>query len=61
MSPDKRPIGWQVTSTYCIEHAPEGLREFYPPLFEGEDHGVPFICDACNQPLKPQEAVVDAS
>jgi hypothetical protein len=32
---------------------PEGLRDFYPPMREGDDRGVPYICDVCNQQLKP--------
>jgi hypothetical protein len=48
----KRAIGWTITQTYCCECAPEGLREFYPPLREGDDHGVPYICDVCDKKLQ---------
>jgi hypothetical protein len=49
----RRPIGWSVTTTYCPDCVPEGLRDFYPPMREGDDRGVPYICDICNQQLKP--------
>lgn len=49
----KRPIGYQITSTYCREHAPGGLVDFYQPMREGEDYGVPYRCDVCDQELNP--------
>ncbi len=51
----KRPIGYQVTSTWCRECAPEGVSDSYPPLREGDDHGVPYRCDICDRPLTPCE------
>ncbi len=44
-----RPIGWQITSTYCLQCAPEGLRDYHPPILEGEDFGVPYVCDQCGK------------
>jgi len=46
-----RPIGYRVTLTYCRECAPEGVRDFYPPLREG-DLG---WCDTCGEELRPCE------
>lgn len=58
MTPQSRqsngqPIGYQVTRTYCRACAPEGLREFHEPMREGDDHGVPYCCDTCDEPLLP--------
>jgi hypothetical protein len=50
---DKRPIGWQVTSTYCRECAPDALRDSCAPMREGDDYGVSYACDACGENLLP--------
>jgi hypothetical protein len=51
----RRPLGFQITQTWCREHAPEGVRDCYAPLREGDDHGVPYHCDACDAELLPCE------
>jgi hypothetical protein len=53
-SRSKRPVGYQVTQTYCREHAPDGLVDLYEPIREGVDYGVPFICDVCDGKLTPE-------
>lgn len=50
-----RTIGYQVTHTYCRSCAPEGVRDYYPALIEGDDCGVPYRCDDCGEPLAPCE------
>lgn len=52
---DKAVLGWRVTTTLCRECASEGMRDFHPPLREGDDHGVPYHCDSCDQKLVPCE------
>lgn len=49
----RRPIGYQVTYTYCRACAPEGMRDYREPMREGDDHGVPFSCDECGGRLGP--------
>ena len=48
----RAPIGYRVTQTYCRGCAPEGLRDYYAPMREGDDHGVP-SCDVCGEGLTP--------
>lgn len=55
----RRPVGYQVTSTYCRSCAPEGVRDCYEPMREGDDYGVPFSCDRCQEPLAPCDHVWD--
>lgn len=55
MSAQPRPLGFQITSTWCRTCAPEGITESYAPLREGDDHGVPYDCDICGKPLLPCE------
>lgn len=49
----KRPVGYVVTQHFCLDCAPEGLRDFYEPMREGEDHGVPYSCDMCGKDMTP--------
>lgn len=51
----RRPIGYEVTRTWCRVCAPEGVVEFSTPLREGEDLGVPYVCDDCGTVLAPCE------
>jgi hypothetical protein len=51
----KRPLGWRITSTYCPACAPDGIRDCYAPMREGDDHGVPYSCDICDELLLPCE------
>lgn len=46
-------LGYRVTATYRRECAPEGVRDNYHPIREGDDHGVPYHCDLCDGPLTP--------
>lgn len=50
----KRPIGYQFTQTFCYACAPEGLQDFHEPMREGDDYGVPFHCDMCDEKLTPE-------
>jgi hypothetical protein len=51
----RRPLGYQVTQTFCRACAPEGVRDFCNPMREGDDHGIPYSCDVCGEDLKPCE------
>jgi hypothetical protein len=55
MPANPRPIGYTITQTWCRTCAPEGVREFHAALREGDDHGVPYHCDTCGEPLRPCE------
>jgi hypothetical protein len=48
-----RPIGWQVTATFCRACVPEGISESGAPMREGDDYGVPYRCDTCGEKLLP--------
>lgn len=52
-SASRRPLGYQITITYCRGCAPEGVTESYEPLREGDDYGVPYHCDLCGEDLLP--------
>lgn len=53
MNEAKRPIGYAVTRYWCRKCAPEGIRDYYSPMREGDDYGVPYDCDVCEGPLLP--------
>jgi hypothetical protein len=55
-----RAIGFQITSTWCLDCAPEGVKELYPAMREGDDQGVPYDCDICCKALTPTEDPDDA-
>lgn len=55
MIKNKKPIGYQITSTWCKDCVPEGVVEFYNPMCEGDDDGVPYECDICGKKLLPYE------
>lgn len=57
MNATRRPIGYTVTQYWCRKCAPEGVADSYAPMREGDDHGVPYSCDRCGDPLLPCDHV----
>lgn len=51
--PDRRSIGYTITRYWCRECVPEAISDGYAPLREGDDHGVPWVCDECGEELLP--------
>jgi hypothetical protein len=52
-----RAIGYTITNYWCRKCVPEGVVDSYPPMREGDDHGVPYHCDLCDEPLLPCDHV----
>lgn len=51
---ERRPIGYTITRYWCRKCVPEGISDgTTEPLREGADHGVPYHCDDCGEPLLP--------
>ncbi len=49
-----RPIGYTIERFWCRSCVPEGIIDSgYEPLREGDDHGIPYYCDDCGEPLLP--------
>ena len=53
MSEPRRPVGYTITHYWCRKCVPEGVRDSYSPMREGDDYGVPYSCDDCGEPLLP--------
>lgn len=49
----RRPLGYQITSTWCRNCVPESVTDSYEPIREGDDYGVSFRCDICDASLLP--------
>lgn len=48
----KKILGYQYTVTMCRGCGlSRDASDFVPPLLEGDDYGVPFRCDYCDEPL----------
>jgi hypothetical protein len=52
-SSTRRPIGYTITRYWCRKCAPESALDSWEPMREGDDHGVPYHCDDCGEPLLP--------
>lgn len=55
-STSKRSIGYvQPAQYFCRECASGDVREFADRVVEGDDYGIPYLCDRCGATLVPCE------